>query len=305
MATLKSLMATVTSDVNIDFRNNDKASPDGTLWGNAWVTNKEGKLLCIAATLETLQKIAADPKMDCLMLTKPEPKVSPSKGLEYDMCQLYIINKKSITEPNNNNKLLDNFEANNIEKKISLKLNQWQKNIFAAIENEGSFDLKMLKIIIENDETGIEFMQHIAYHKKTYEYLSGLNLVNTGFCPITNEKIDTTFNYSIFGRTIYLSENALKLGNEKKQQFKADFQKAHPNFDTNLKHAKAFLDNENTNTQLPKYNNIIYFIEFFLSGYLSHKIVNPTSIYGYIGVFMLFGVIFSTVDWLRNNIINS
>ena len=79
-----------TSSSSIDFRNNDKASADGTLWSNAWVMGKEGKLLCIGATVETLQKLAANPKLDTLMLTKPEARKAEKTGLEYDMCQLAI-----------------------------------------------------------------------------------------------------------------------------------------------------------------------------------------------------------------------
>jgi hypothetical protein len=90
MATLKSLMADRTSSSTIDFRNNNNVSADGTLWANAWVTGKEGKLLCIGATVATLEQLAANPKLDTLMLTKPEPRVAASTGLEYDMCQLAI-----------------------------------------------------------------------------------------------------------------------------------------------------------------------------------------------------------------------
>lgn len=87
-------MATVTTDSNVDFRNNDKSSADGTLWANAWVNNKEGKLLCIGATVETLQTIKsamlAGTELNTLMLTKPTPQVAEKTGLEYDMCQLAI-----------------------------------------------------------------------------------------------------------------------------------------------------------------------------------------------------------------------
>lgn len=94
MATLKSLLADRTSDSTIDFRNNDKPSinKDGkeTYWANAWVTNKEGKLLCIGATVETLKTLSENPDLDKLMLTQPEDKVAKETGLEYSMCQLAI-----------------------------------------------------------------------------------------------------------------------------------------------------------------------------------------------------------------------
>jgi hypothetical protein len=90
MATIISLLADKTNSSTIDFRLNDKTSADGTMWGNGWVESKEGKLLCIGATLETLEKLQANPELNTLMLTKPEAKVAASTGLEYDMCQLAI-----------------------------------------------------------------------------------------------------------------------------------------------------------------------------------------------------------------------
>ena len=90
MATLKSLLANRTSSSTIEFRNNDKPSADGTMWANGWVENTEGKLLCIGATVDTLQKLMDNPELNTLMLTKPEAKVAASTGLEYDMCQLAI-----------------------------------------------------------------------------------------------------------------------------------------------------------------------------------------------------------------------
>lgn len=95
MATLKSLLADRTSCSTIGFRTNDKPSisADGkeTFWANAWVKDKEGKLLCIGATVETLQKMEAEgvDTFDQLMLTEPVPTVA-STGLAYDLCQLAI-----------------------------------------------------------------------------------------------------------------------------------------------------------------------------------------------------------------------
>lgn len=94
MATLSSLLADRTSSSELGFRINDKPSisADGkeTLWANAWVNDKEGKLLCIGATVETLEKMQAEGLgFDKLMLTQPEAKIA-STGLQYDMCQLAI-----------------------------------------------------------------------------------------------------------------------------------------------------------------------------------------------------------------------
>jgi uncharacterized membrane protein YhaH (DUF805 family) len=90
MATLKQLLANKTNSTSLDFRKNENTSADGTVWGNAWVEGKSGKLLCVGATVATLEQLAANPNLDTLMLTKPEPRVDATTGLEYDMCQLFI-----------------------------------------------------------------------------------------------------------------------------------------------------------------------------------------------------------------------
>jgi hypothetical protein len=178
----------------------------------------------------------------------------------------------------------------------------WQNNILQALEKEASFDLKKWYSESKNDDHGLGFMENVAYYKNIYDYLNQLGLINTGFCPITGEKIDNSFNYSIFGRTIFVSEKALELGKEKKQKFREQFQKENPNYEANLKQAKAFLDNANPYIQKPKYDNITFFGSLFISGYLSFKIVSPDSILGYIAVIVLFIIIFSIADWLRKKI---
>ena len=94
MATLINLLADKTTGTSVDFRINDKPSIDKdgkeTFWANGWVEGKNGKLLCIGATVDTLQKMQDDPSISSLMLTKPEAKVAEKTGLEYDMCQLAI-----------------------------------------------------------------------------------------------------------------------------------------------------------------------------------------------------------------------
>lgn len=91
MATLKSLLADRTSSTSLDFRLNDKPASDGTIWANAWVNDKEGKLLCIGATVETLQKMQEEgDTFDKLMLSEPDTRIHSTNGIEYNLCQLYI-----------------------------------------------------------------------------------------------------------------------------------------------------------------------------------------------------------------------
>lgn len=90
-------------------------------------------------------------------------------------------------------------------------MNNWQYNIMKALENS-NFDLNSLNYCIEIDKSGKKFMEYIATQKYIYEYLNGLNLINTGFCPITNNKFDDNrHKYSSNGRSIYLSKEGAEI----------------------------------------------------------------------------------------------
>lgn len=88
MASLKELFSVYNAST-IDFRNNEKPDSEGNMWANAFVNDADKNLICIGATVETLDKIKLDPKMSNLMLTTPEKKTSAA-GKEYFMCQLAI-----------------------------------------------------------------------------------------------------------------------------------------------------------------------------------------------------------------------
>ena len=91
MATLKSLLAERTTNKSLDFRLNEKPAADGTIWANAWVTANNGKLLCIGATLQTIETMQKEGNsFDKLILTQAEDKIAKESGLEYSMCQLAI-----------------------------------------------------------------------------------------------------------------------------------------------------------------------------------------------------------------------
>lgn len=93
MATLKQLLADFNASATLEFRNNDKPSKDKegkeVYWSNAFVQDKNNVLVCIGATVDTLAKLKAEPKMANLMLTALEEKTS-EKGTKYFMCQLAI-----------------------------------------------------------------------------------------------------------------------------------------------------------------------------------------------------------------------
>jgi hypothetical protein len=89
MANLKDLFSAYDSST-LEFRNNAEAAADGTMWANAFVKDSQDRLICIGATVDTLNKIKAEPTMSNLMLTSLEKKVAKESGNEYYMCQLAI-----------------------------------------------------------------------------------------------------------------------------------------------------------------------------------------------------------------------
>ena len=62
MANLKDLFSAFDSS-SLEFRNNNEPASDGTLWANAFVKDNQDRLICIGATVETLNKIK-DKKFD-------------------------------------------------------------------------------------------------------------------------------------------------------------------------------------------------------------------------------------------------
>ena len=91
MAKLAELMSAFnSSSMNLEFRNNENPASDGTMWANAFIKDNQDRLICIGATVDTLNKIKADPTMSNLMLTALEEKIAKDSGNKYFMCQLAI-----------------------------------------------------------------------------------------------------------------------------------------------------------------------------------------------------------------------
>ena len=202
MATLKSLLADRTISSTVDFRNNDNAASDGTLWANAWVEGKAGKLICIGATVDTLTKLQANPDMETLMLTALVPTVDKSTGLEYDMCQLAIarvdfnyrdyqnINYKYMTKTTLTvkNQSLSKIENANVQVGIVSGL----KNGIHSHEYQ-VFNLKMsipnlgLIGVNSNDVFAIQFKFTCEGDYAFAVYLDGINISQSGGIHSLNE----------------------------------------------------------------------------------------------------------------------
>lgn len=129
MATLKELLDEYsTKGSSLEFRINDKLASDGTEWANAWVYDKEDKLVCIGTTVETLKKIEEKGlEFDKLMLTKPEARFAESTGLEYNMCQLFINDTIKISLEETSSSV--EIKSNDLKSSSSIMNNFYQKLI--------------------------------------------------------------------------------------------------------------------------------------------------------------------------------
>jgi len=99
----------------------------------------------------------------------------------------------------------------------------WHKSILEALEADG-FVMSDFYFTNMNTNNSILF-QHIAFKENTYDFLTSKGLVNRGYCPITGEQIDNTYNFNIFGRVVYLSAKGLEAcENIKRNEWNDTFQ---------------------------------------------------------------------------------
>lgn len=195
--------------------------------------------------------------------------------------------------------------------------NKWQEDILKSLENNSLIDFNKWKTLSESDDTGIEFMEKIATDKYVYEHLDSRRLVNRGFCPINGEQIDNTAEYLFFDRGIYLSKSAMDISKAIKIQKQKEFDEKNREYKANAEKAKAFLEQVNPSREQTKplwgknnpyakeaknYENPTFFLVLILSVFGSYKIVNPSSILGYVGTVLLFILLFNIGDWLRKKL---
>lgn len=85
----------------------------------------------------------------------------------------------------------------------------WRTSVLQALEENS---IKMSDFYFSSsNKNNKDLLQHIALKGATYVLLNLKGLINRGFCPITGETIDNTYQYNIFKRSIYLSEKGLEV----------------------------------------------------------------------------------------------
>jgi len=100
-------------------------------------------------------------------------------------------------------KSFDNLGFNNE------RVYNWRKTILKALENN-NYEMQSFYFSSYNLNNKA-LLQHIALKENTYNFLNSKGLINTGFCPITGERINNTFNFNLYNRVVYLSEKGIEV----------------------------------------------------------------------------------------------
>ena len=100
-------------------------------------------------------------------------------------------------------KSFDNLGFNNE------KVYSWRKSILEMLLNDG-YNMSSFYFTRLNSNNK-ELLENIAMKENTYNFLNSKRLINTGYCPITGEEINNTYNFNIFNRVVYLSKRGLEV----------------------------------------------------------------------------------------------
>lgn len=168
------------------------------------------------------------------------------------------------------------------------RIKKWQEDILNAMNEKKMVDMNIFFLkLYGNDENSKNkrFMEDVVFRNDVYQYLNSKGLVNLGFCPITGEDIDESYNYAIFGRKIFLSEKGMSICSEiKKNEYK-----------------KSNISNVPYEKMIQKEKNmrlITKILSSIMSFYLSYQFVNPSGIFSILFFLILGAVLIPIISFL-------
>ena len=167
------------------------------------------------------------------------------------------------------------------------KVYNWRKSILRALEEDGIIMSDFYYTPFNSNNK--QLLQHIASRSETYNFLSNEGLLNTGYCPITGERIDNTLNYNIFNRKVYLSKRGVDVCKAIEGAGYNDNQ--YEEFTKSLQKSK-----QKANIII----EILYIVITVLSIFISWKIVSPSGFFSFIGFILLAIVLYHVIGWLLN-----
>ncbi|WP_140939590.1 hypothetical protein [Sphingobacterium lumbrici] len=190
----------------------------------------------------------------------------------------------------------DNISINPVAVKSEIDIHmEYFDNLGFHNQNVYNWRTAILKNLEENNIDMSEFyfstfnknnkdlLQHISLRAETFQFLDERGLINRGFCPITGETINNTYNFNIFNRTVFLSEKGVEVcENIDRKKWKND----------KIDYDSFQASKRNTKKQAP----VIFLVLFSISLVTSWKMIAPDGFFSFIG-FVLVSIIFFTIFW--------
>jgi len=163
------------------------------------------------------------------------------------------------------------------------KVYDWRKSILTALQSDG-YEMSDFYFTSDNSDNKA-LLQHVALMENAYNFLNSKGLINRGFCPITGEDINNSYNYNIFGRIVYLSKTGLETCTniDRKKWNKGN--KSSLDYDTfqNLKKQVKYQKQESYSQG----RRIISLLVLVISFVVNWFVLSPTSLKTYIGYFLI------------------
>lgn len=165
----------------------------------------------------------------------------------------------------------------------------WHRRILNALENDNYVMSDFYYTKHNNNNKAL--LQHIALKSDTYNFLNNKGLLNTGYCPITGEKIDNSMNYNIYNRKVFLSKKGIEVCESIDRK---SWTGKNMDYDT-FQQLKT-----ETRRKTKSQVQLITLILIVLSLFFSWIIVSPTGFFSFIGFLIVAVILFYVIGWLFN-----
>ncbi|MBO0593123.1 hypothetical protein I2486_17105 [Cellulophaga sp. E16_2] len=250
--------------------------------------SENGQLLAFG---QSLKEKTSQKKIDELVALMNKPESNPNiqeNNIDVNNCDKNILALNSFAYENIFKKFITPEVLETFEKKSEkmTKNIEWQNNILSALANS-SFDTKVLIRHQSLNDNGKRFMEEIAFQKNIYDYLNNMGLVNTGICPIIgNPIINEQYQYSIFGRIIYLSREGSEICENTRR---TDSESIGVDYD-------SFKNQKTVSKQKAQW---LTFATIVLSGLVSYFITSPSSFWSIIIFIVLFFILMRILTFIN------
>lgn len=165
----------------------------------------------------------------------------------------------------------------------------WRNKIFQELE---SLDIKMSDFYYSDmNKSNKDLLEHIVLKSETYTSLNNKGLLNRGYCPITGEKIGTSYSYNMYNRHIYLSKTGLEIcRGVERNNWKGK----------NMSYDEFTVLKEKNKAKSKKQATLVVFILVLLSIIISWNFVEPSGFFSFLGFLVVGFIVFFVLGWIFN-----